>query len=86
MQGITLAEAFRHSGSKMNQTSVYRIFNRFKKSQSHIRTLLTKIKDPPVMSRTKDPFVLTIAHLKSVFSKSSCPIATFQHHFQTSFF
>lgn len=86
MQGMSLSEVFRHSGGQMGQTTVYRILNRFKSRQSRIRTYLTRIKDPPVMPHTSDPAVLTISHLKSVFENSSCPIAAFQHQFQTSFF
>jgi len=85
MRGMSLSEAFRRSGSKMAQSCVYRIFNRFKKSQSHIRTLLKRIKDPPHMPYTKDPTVLTLFHLRAVFNKSICPISSFQHYFQVSF-
>lgn len=86
IQGIPLSEAFRRSGVKMGTTCVYRIFKRFKTSQTHIRTVLTRIKDPPHLPNTKDPLVLTIFHLKRIFNKHSCPISSFQHYFQTSFF
>ena len=83
--GMSPAGAFRASDSDMGTTAVYRVINRFKTSLSRIRTYLTRIKDPPKINHSKDPAILTIFHLKSVFEKSSCPVTQFQHHFQTSF-
>jgi len=82
-EGLSLACAFRETGSQMEQTSPYRLFRKFKNNQVRIRTYLTGLKDPPGLKQIKDPAIQTILHLKSVFNHS--PVCQFQHHFQTSF-
>ncbi len=84
--GKSLADAFRQSGSRLEESSAYRIFNKFKFNQSRIRTELTKAKDPPQISHSKNPVIQTIHHLASVFKKKPCPVAQFQYDFQKSFF
>ena len=82
-KGLSTARAFIETGVKMNRTSSYRILKRFRCNQPRIRTLLTRIKDPPDLSGIKDPVLQTIAHLKAVFK--GCMVSQFQHYFQTSF-
>ena len=84
-EGMSLAEAFRGSGTHMGQTSTYRLFRTFRYHQVRIRTLLTSLKDPPGLKHITDPAIGTILHLKTVFKQSSCPVSQFQYHFQTSF-
>lgn len=84
-EGISLAKAFRDSGSDIGQTSTYRIFKKFRYNQVRIRTFLISVKDPPGLKHIADAAIQTIIHLKIVFKKSSCPVSQFQHHFQTSF-
>lgn len=84
--GSSKAEALRTSGSTMGETTVYRIFRKFKYNQPRIRTLLAGVREPPRLKGVKDPVIQTIIHLKSAFRKFVCPVARFQYHFQTSFF
>lgn len=83
---ISLAEGLRRSVSTISDTGIYRIIRRFKENQVRIRTLLMEVKAPPFLKHTKDSIIQTIAHLKSSFSDSRCPVTEFQHHFQVSFF
>lgn len=85
-EAASLAEAFRASDCTMEQTTPYRLSKKFKLKQSSIRTLLTRIKEIPMLQDTADAVIQTIVHLKSAFESGSCPISQFQHHFQTSFF
>ncbi len=67
---------------RISRTSIYRIYHRFRRNQPRIRTLLTRIKDPPDTCGVTDPFVQTIIHLKSAFSGSF--VSRFQQFFQVS--
>jgi hypothetical protein len=81
-QGICPARVF--MGLKtMSKASGYRIYNRFRHNQVRIRTLLTRIKDPPDLSCIRDPVVQTIVHLRAVFK--GCMVSQFQQYFQVSF-
>ncbi len=82
-QGLCPAEAFRDLGTQMSKTSCYRILNKFRHNQSRIRTLLTRIKDPPGLSCIKNPVAQTITHLTAVFK--GCMVSKFQQYFQSSF-
>ncbi len=83
--GLSLAKAFRESGSKMVETTIYRIFKKLRYQQPLIRTFLTRVKPPPQITHTKDPAILTLLHLSHVFKGFNCPISQFQHYFQTPF-
>lgn|GEM_PF-590436 len=80
--GSPIIQAFKNSVSHMNISSGYRLFKKFRFCQSHIRTRLNTIKDPPIVS-INNPVFQTIMHLEEVFPIS--PISAFQHHFQISF-
>jgi hypothetical protein len=82
---ISLASSFRASGGIISDTGIYRIIRKFKENQVKIRTLLTRIKEPPSLKHTNNSAIQTIEHLKSAFSDSTCPVTEFQYHFQTSF-
>jgi len=81
-QGLCPAKAFKDSGSEMHRTSALRILNKFKQRQSQIRTLLTRINDPPDLLE-QDPVIQTIIHLRAVFK--GCMVSQFQQYFQVSF-
>lgn len=83
--GLSLACAFRRSGCKMSQSSVYRLFKKFAINQARIRSFLTRINDPPAADHVKSPLIQTILHLNHVFASSACPITEFQHRFQVPF-
>ncbi len=80
--GLCPAKAFRDSGKQMHKTSAHRLLNKFKQRQTHIRTLLTRINDPPDLI-DEDPVMQTIIHLKTVFKE--CMVSQFQQYFQVSF-
>ncbi len=82
-QGLCPAKAGIIPDPQMSKTSIYRIFHRFRHSQTRIRTLLKQVKDPPDLPGTKDPVVQTINHLKSIFK--GCRVSKFQRFFQVSF-
>jgi len=81
-QGFCPVKAFKIFGSQMHRTSALRLLNRFKNRQSQIRTLLTRINDPPDLVND-DPVIQTIAHLRAVFK--GCIVSQFQQYFQVSF-
>jgi len=85
MDGKSKVQAFQDSGTNLDQTNTYRIYQRFRYNQGRIRTYLSRIKDPPQPNQTNTPALLTILHLKSVFLNSPCPVSQFQHYFQASF-
>jgi len=63
----------------------YKLRQSFIRSQSHIRTLVSKLGPPGKLNGVTSPVLQTIQHLKSVFKGSSCPISAVQLHFQTPF-
>lgn len=67
------------------KSSSYRLRKKFTEIQSNIRSILTRICQPPQLPETTNPEVQTIEHLKSAFTFSPCPITAFQDHFQISF-
>jgi hypothetical protein len=81
-EGLCPAKAFKDPGSQMHKRSAHRIFTKFKHQQSQIRTLLTRINDPPDLTN-KDPVMQTIIHLRAVFK--GCIVSQFQQYFQVSF-
>ncbi len=81
-------EAFRRIKSSMSNSSCYRLWKSFSKSQSTIRSSLVKFSSVPTLCKTIHPEFQTIAHLESAFSNYShpnSPIAAFQTHFQAPF-
>jgi hypothetical protein len=81
--GVNRLRAFCHSD--MAPSSVYRIYERFRRQQSRIRTLLSGTgKPPPLLENVHDPLIATIIHLQSVFKTD--PITCFQLHFQSTVF
>ncbi len=82
-QGLCPTKAGRIPEPQMSKTSIYRIYHRFRHSQTRIRTLLKQVKDPPDLPDTKDPVIQTIHHLKSLFT--GCFVSKFQRFFQVSF-
>jgi hypothetical protein len=76
--------AFRSLESGLTDSAPYRIWKRFHKAQSAIRTALRSLCQPPEVD-SEQPAELTLAHLEAVFGKEPCPIAAFQVRLQTSF-
>jgi hypothetical protein len=83
--GMNRFKAAKKLSIEWSDTSIYRLYKRFKNNQPHIRSLLLSIKDPPCQTKTQHPEIQTIYHLESAFDGVFNPIAMFQHHFQQSF-
>ncbi|MBL8818597.1 MAG: hypothetical protein JNL58_21395 [Planctomyces sp.] len=61
----------------LSDSAPYRIWKRFQKAQSTIRTALTNICEPPG-SAAECPEQITLAHLQNAFQGHSlCPAAAF---------
>jgi hypothetical protein len=84
-KGLRIREAFKPLTSYFSYSSAYRLWRRFRRCQSRIRTYLTRLRQPPKVTPSSYPAYETILHLKSVFGKHLCPITAFQEHFQVSF-
>lgn len=76
------SKAFAELRSSMSHSAAYRIWKRFSKSQSAIRTALAAVCPPPKTLADRDcrsAAQATIAHLKEAFKDSaSNPIAAYQ--------
>lgn len=81
-------EAFRRIKYPMSNSSCYRLWKKFSKCLSIIRSTLVKFFSVPAPSKTYNSETETIAHLESAFSNYSLPIspiAAFQTHVQAAF-
>lgn len=78
-------QAFRSLESRLSDSAAYRIWKRFHKAQSAIRTALNTLCKPPQIA-SKQPAQLTLAHLEAAFKPHSLdPVAAFQVTLQTFF-
>lgn len=79
------AAALRTAGLDLSESSAYRLWKRFLKAQSGIRTMLHQICPPPALPHVRCPAIQTIFHLEAAFGSQACPIEAFQKRFQVSF-
>lgn len=83
------SRAFQTLGCSLSESATYRIWKRFLKAQSTIRTKLVTLCPPPKQSvgnLTQTPAQVTIEHLKEAFKDSTLnPIAAYQAHTQSFF-
>lgn len=87
------SNAFRKLGSSMSDSSPYRIWRRFLKAQTAIRTALSALCPPPkilsqdaAQHQSGGPAQTTIAHLKVAFKDHALnPVAAFQATLQRFF-
>lgn len=84
-KGHNKAEGFRKILYMFSISTAYRIWRKFCFNQTFIRTILHKISKPPD-NKTCNPILQTIEHLKTIKVELVCPISSFQHRFQSSFF
>ena len=78
-------QAFRNLKSGLSDSAPYRIWKRFQKAQSGIRTALAPRCKPPQVE-ARHPAELTLAHLQAAFDQHSRrPIAAFQATLQIFF-
>lgn len=83
--GISKKQAWKKCAEAFSITTVYRLWNKFRLSQSRIRSLLSGKCDAPLKSRIEAD-EHTIHHLLLAFKDSICPVACFNEYFQCSFF
>ncbi len=83
--GSSRHAAWQQIGCGFSLQSAYRLWNKLRKAQAHIRSLLCRQRPPP-QSNTSEPLCQLSAHLCFVFPSSSCPFACFQSYFQTPLF
>ena len=89
LKNISAGKSKKASFEKLNlsfsNSAIYRLYDKFKSKQTHIRTLLSNILEPPHLKDTGNPEIQTINHLINAFKDVSCPVESFQNHFQISF-
>jgi len=73
--------AWRAVGEEFSVESGHRLLRHLKRSQSRLRTVLCRVRPPPRCAST-NPLMQLTAHFRETFPLSSCPLASFQNHFQ----
>jgi len=86
LAGRNIKDAWEETTSAFCLDTGYKLRTSFIRSQSHIRTLLSKLGPPEKLDGITDPILQTIQRLKNAFRSSSCPVSGFQLRFQQSFF
>ena len=69
------------SGTNMSWRSGYRLWKKLSLAQSHIKTHLLRVSEPPASTAT-EPIAQLLAHLRLVLPGSGAVFANFQNHFQ----
>lgn len=77
-------KAFNDLNCGLSDSAPYRIWKRFVKAQSVIRTALGQLCNPPTIP-SQQPAEQTLAHLEAAFVDHPSPIAAFQSKLQTFF-
>jgi hypothetical protein len=77
----TLAAAIRATQSTRSERTMRRVWTRFQRSQSAIRTALLSRGPPPTFAAAafrRPAAAHVLAHLQSTFPQADCPVAAFQ--------
>jgi hypothetical protein len=95
---LSIIEAFRSLRCPLAERTGYRIWKRFEKAQSFLRTVLASRCPPPGIPSVEGdalpskqarpelaPLIQVLAHLESAFSNDACPIRAFQRATQSFF-
>ena len=83
--------AIRAAHCFLSDRTLQRIWTRFNRGQSKIRTALSALCPPPELPATAaampshQPAAQVLAHLQAAFPDADCPIAAFQHTLRTFF-
>jgi hypothetical protein len=85
LQGNTIKDSWKPATTRFCPDTGYKLRQAFIRSQSHIRTLLSKLGPPGGLHGATDPVLQTIQQVRYAFSGSSCPISAFQLRFQKPF-
>lgn len=75
---------FRQLEVTHDESAAYRLYKRFTRRISFIRSMLGKLCVRVNLPAAGSAVTQTIAHLRAVFKKEPCPIAAFQHRFGVS--
>ena len=82
----TSAAAIRDINSRLSDRTWQRIWRRFHRAQSPIRTALAnRFPLPRQPAKSSHPAAESLDHLRSAFPNVECPIAAFQHTLRTFF-
>lgn len=77
--------AIRGSDGPLSDRTWWRLWKRFQRGQSKIRTALFGCCPPPELRTEDRPAAQVLAHLQAAFPDAPCPIATFQQTLRTFF-
>ena len=80
----SIAAAIRAADGHLSDRTWQRIWKRFDRGQSKIRTALSARCPPPELPAHK-PAAQVLVHLQTAFPGTDCPIAVFQHSLRTFF-
>jgi hypothetical protein len=85
--GGGILAAIRAADCRLSDRTMQRIWKRFDRGQSKIRTALCGRCPPPELPAlpARQPAAHVLAHLEAAFPGAHCPIASFQHSMQTFF-
>jgi hypothetical protein len=86
--GIAAAIRAIRDTCRLTDRTLQRIWKRFDRSQSHIRTALSAQRPPPELfpgESRRSTQAQVLAHLRAAFPDSDCPIAAFQQASRTFF-
>ena len=83
----SLCAAMRAANCHLSDRSMQRIWKRFDRGQSKIRTALCSRCPPPQLPAqpAQRTAAHVLAHLQAAFPNADCPIATYQHTLRTFF-
>jgi hypothetical protein len=81
----TRAAAIRATKCHLSDRTWQRIWKRFDRNQSHLRTALLGRCRPPDLPASPRPAAHVLAHLQAAFPHADCPIAVFQTTMRTFF-
>lgn len=78
-------QAFKRLNLSFSTSIIYRVYQRFHRRQSFLRSRLRMLCPPPPVDDPR-PLAQTIRHLRSVFPNASCPLTALQCRLQLNLF
>ncbi len=84
VSGLCVKRAWEKLASDLTLKYGYRMARAMQRAHSKIRTLLYRVKPPPVVA-SNHPLEQTGCHLREVFPKAACPVSAFHLNFQQPF-
>lgn len=80
-----ISAAIRALKGHLSDRTLQRLWHRFDRGQSKLRTALSACCPPPEVPAGQRPALHVLAHLHAAFPDAGCPIAAFQHRLRTFF-